>query len=108
MWNSRDVKCNQRWAGMDKYSKSLIDFNDNFVLERGHIRNNLLFFLFGTVCWTLWLNRNNWIFRDKLISSPRAIIFRLISFMQQWKIISLEEDQDALEQLIEAVRTQTT
>jgi hypothetical protein len=66
----------------------------------------MLFYLFGTVCWTLWLNRIDWIFRDNLIYSPRAITFRLISFTQRWKIISTGGDQSALEQLIEAVRAQ--
>jgi hypothetical protein len=81
-------------------------FDDSFFLERGHKNNSLLFYLFGTVCWTLWLSRIDWIFRDKLISSPRAITFRLFSFMQRWKIISTGGDRSALEQLIEAVRAQ--
>jgi hypothetical protein len=65
----------------------------------------LLFYLFGIVCWTLCVNRNDWIFRDKPISSSRAIIFKLF-FMQWWEITSSEEDQSALERLIEAVRAQ--
>jgi hypothetical protein len=81
-------------------------FDDSFFLERGHKNNSLLFYLFGTVFWTLWLSRIDWIFRDKLISSPRVITFRLFSFMQRWKIISTGGDRSALEQLIEAVRAQ--
>jgi hypothetical protein len=57
------------------------DFNDNFFLERGHKENRVLFFLFGIICLTLWLNRNDWVFRDMLmISSSREIIFKVIFF----------------------------
>jgi hypothetical protein len=57
------------------------DFNDNFFLERGHKENGVLFFLFGIICLTLWLNRNDWVFRDMLmISSSREIIFKVIFF----------------------------
>jgi hypothetical protein len=56
-------------------------YEKKILLESSHKRNILLLFLLRTICWTLWLNRNGWIFRDKLISSPRAIIFRLIFFI---------------------------
>jgi hypothetical protein len=49
---------------------------------------------------------NNWIFRGKLISSPRSALFRMIFFIQQWGVISSGEDQSALEQLIEAIMLQ--
>jgi hypothetical protein len=26
-----------------------------------------LFFLFGAVCWTVWLNRNDFVFKNKII-----------------------------------------
>jgi hypothetical protein len=32
----------------------------------------------------LWLNRNDFVFNNSLISSPRAIGFRLLSFLQHW------------------------
>jgi hypothetical protein len=51
-----------------------------------------LCFLFEAICWTLWPNRNDCIFNNRIISSPRAIIFRLISFMHPyWTITSTEE-----------------
>jgi hypothetical protein len=48
----------------------------------------VLFFLLGAACWTLWLNKNDYIFNQKLISSPRAIFFRIITFLQLWMILS--------------------
>jgi hypothetical protein len=61
MW--KVIKDGLGWTNIPKI---VIDFNDNFLLEKGYMRNNLLFFLFGTVCWTLWLNRNYWVFRNKI------------------------------------------
>jgi hypothetical protein len=48
----------------------------------------LVWFLFGAVCWTLWFNHNNFVFNNKITSSPRALIFRLISLMQHWMVAS--------------------
>jgi hypothetical protein len=62
--------------------KSVKYFNDNFLLGRGRKGNGVFFFLFGIVCWLLWLNRNDWMFRNRLISSPCLVIYKLIFFMQ--------------------------
>jgi hypothetical protein len=59
-----------------KIPRSVKGFNDNFLLERGNKKDSVLFFLFGDA-----FNRNDWIFNQKLISSPRAIVFRLILFL---------------------------
>jgi hypothetical protein len=55
--------------------KSVKEFNDNYHLERGNKNNGVLFFLFGVVHWTLWLNRNDWVFRNRLLPSPNAILY---------------------------------
>jgi hypothetical protein len=60
--------------------QSMKDFNENFLTNMGTKIIRVMWFLFGAICWTLWLNRNDYIFNNKLISSPRAIIFRLMSF----------------------------
>jgi hypothetical protein len=59
----------------------------------------VMWFLFRIVCWTLWLNRNDYIFNSKIISSPCVIIFRLISFLQHWMAASLGADRAMLEQM---------
>jgi hypothetical protein len=60
----------------------------------------LVWFLFGAVCWTLWLNHNDFVFNIKIISFPRALIFHLISLMQ------LCTDRLALEQMVEQIKSQ--
>jgi hypothetical protein len=82
---------------------SVQDFNDNLFLERGVIEIVFLFFLFDVVCWSIWLNRNDWVFNQKLISFPRAIVFRFLSFLQLWMITFTGARRDALEQLAKVI-----
>jgi hypothetical protein len=63
----------------------------------------VMWFLLGAICWTLWLNRNDFAFNNLLISSPRAIIFRLISFLQHW-MVTVRTNRSALERVTEAIR----
>jgi hypothetical protein len=44
------------------------DFSENFLTKLGGKGMNLMWFLFGGICWILWLNRNDFIFKKLLIS----------------------------------------
>jgi hypothetical protein len=85
--------------------RSVWDFRENYVRNRGGREMGLVWFLFGAVCWTLWLNRNDFIFNNKIISSPRALIFHLTSLMQHWMIASTGVDRAALECLLEEIKS---
>jgi hypothetical protein len=89
-------------VGWGRSPKSVKEFNDEFLLERGRKDNGRVFFLFGAVCWTLWLNRNDWVFRNKLVSSPNANLHKLIFFMQRWVILSSGAARGELDKLTEA------
>jgi hypothetical protein len=65
-----------------------------------------MWFLFGAICWTVWLNRNDYVFNNILISSPCTIIFRLISFLQHWMVAVRVEDKASLERLVDAIKSQ--
>jgi hypothetical protein len=65
-----------------------------------------MWFLFGAICWTVWLNRNDYVFNNILISSPCTIIFRLISFLQHWMVAVRVEDKAALERFVDAIKSQ--
>jgi hypothetical protein len=73
----------------ERLSRSVKKFNDECLLQRGDKLNSMLFFLFGEVCWTVWLNRNDFIFKNKIIPNPNAILYRLLYFMQRWTTLSL-------------------
>jgi hypothetical protein len=82
--------------------KSVKDFNDNFLLARGQKGNGVLFFLFGVVPWSLWLNRNDRVFRNRLISSSHSVVYKLFFIMQH--SFERREERDELGKLIEGVR----
>jgi hypothetical protein len=86
--------------------KSVGDFKENFLLCKGPKGVRIVWFLFGTVSWTLWLNRDDFIFNDRTVSSPRARIFQLISFLQHWIVVASGADRTALEQMVKELKSQ--
>jgi hypothetical protein len=52
-----------------------------------------MWFLFGAIVWTLWLTRNDCVFNNLVISSLRAVIYRLLSFLQHWMVVVLAEER---------------
>jgi hypothetical protein len=44
-------------------------------------RNKFLLYGFGVVCWALWKARNKMAI-EKVVKSPRVLIFQVISLMQ--------------------------
>jgi hypothetical protein len=82
------------------------EFNEECLCQRGDKRNGVLFFLLGAVCWTIWLNRNDLVFKNKIIPTPNTILYKLVSFMQRWIILSLVEIRGELDKFIEAIKQQ--
>lgn len=60
--------------------------------------------ILAALIWTLWSARNDMIFRNKLISSPLIISFRLIGFLLQWKILLKPEKAHDLEMKTQAMQ----
>jgi hypothetical protein len=83
--------------------RSVKNFVDDFLFLRGDKQNEKLTFLFGAISWTLWLNQNDLVFNSKIISSPKALIFKLISVVQHWVIAVTGPDRGQLEQIAEAL-----
>jgi hypothetical protein len=71
---------------------------------RGNKRNRVLMFLFRGICWTLWLNRNDLIFKNKIISSPRALIYTFV-FFTALDDVTTGEDRVELEWYAKVIRT---
>jgi hypothetical protein len=87
-------------------SENVWDFRENFIGSRGGRGMGLMWFLFGAIYWTLWLNRNDFIFNNKIISSPQTLIFHLISLIQHWMMASAGVDRVALEQMVDGIKSQ--
>ena len=41
-------------------------------------------FILAGVAWVLWKMQNDWVFNDKLISSPSVLAYRIVAIMQIW------------------------
>jgi hypothetical protein len=50
----------------------------------------------AAVCWALWLNRNDAVFRNIVANSNLQVIFRETLWIKQWSILSKEEEGDML------------
>jgi hypothetical protein len=72
-----------------------ITMNDiyNKLVEGSNRENRYFVFLFGCLAWSLWLIRNDLIFKNLVVTSPDIYIFRTISFMQKWSILHKEKGQ---------------
>lgn len=58
----------------------------------------------GCVCWGLWVTRNKMAIEKKLIKTPSEIIFKSLSFAQQWSVALREEDQVMVRSATERLR----
>ena len=57
-------------------------------------RKTTLFICAGAM-WVLWKTRNDWVFNNKLISSPNVLPHKIIGFLQHW--IKLKATKDLIE-----------
>jgi hypothetical protein len=78
-------------------------FVEDFMFAGGDKRNGKMIFMFGAICWMLWLNRNDLVFNNTIISSPKALIFKFLSFLQHWMIAWTGADREWLKQLVESM-----
>jgi hypothetical protein len=68
-----------------------------------------ILYLVGAVAWSLWLIRNEFVFQNLVIPSPKVGIFRSISFfffLQKWKLLNKETDRRWIEMVIQKLNRQ--
>lgn len=66
----------------------------------GHIRNNDVFFVIARVAWSLWKSRNDWVFNNTFIKSPKAIAHKILGLLSQWKKLLKPEEERKMEDTI--------
>jgi hypothetical protein len=60
-------------------------FEDKLGAGLGQNNKFALLFILASVGWSLWKTRNDWIFNHHLIKSPKAIAYKVLGFLSQWK-----------------------
>jgi hypothetical protein len=76
------VRVSLRWT---KRPTSLQTFEDKMGVGLGQNNNFAPLFILASVGWSLWKTRNDWVFNNHLIKSPKAIAYKVLGFLSQWK-----------------------
>jgi exonuclease III len=76
------VRVSMRWT---ERPTSMQSFEDKLGAGLGQNNKFALLFILASVGWSLWKTRNDWIFNHHLIKSPKAIAYKVLGFLSQWK-----------------------
>lgn len=63
-------------------------------------QNIRLIFLLAGVTWAMWKARNDWVFSNKLISSPNVLAHRTVSFLQHWSKLKARKELAGREEML--------
>ena len=73
----------------------------NLSSGRGDVPKPRMIFLLACICWSLWLIRNDFVFNNKIITSPDVVVHRSIIFMQKWSILFKEKEISWISKTVE-------
>jgi hypothetical protein len=76
---------------------SVADIQECVIGEAPKKLKNFLMLLCGSLTWSVWLIRNDFVFNNVVIPSPETGLFR-ISFMQKWVVLSAREERRRVEE----------
>lgn len=68
--------------GLDLTPGNLGDVLAMFKMKLG---SSMGVFLVVVCVWTIWLNRNDWVFENILVKSPLQVAYKAVAMMQRWK-----------------------
>ena len=71
-------------------------------------KRQLFWFGFVAMSWVLWTTRNKFTIENIFPSKPIGCLFKLVSFLQQWKLLTMDQDRGATEDLIARVHSTTS
>lgn len=66
--------------GWDSVPKSIRNFSDLLLSSVGENRD-LLWWLIAAVGWALWKTRNDLVFSNIVIKSPKHVAYRVLGFL---------------------------
>ena len=90
------------WDSVPKCDETWLSNIMNGCSRKKRLR---LIFLFGCVAWTLWLTRNDLIFRNIVLSSPLSCIYRVTSFLQKWNVLNGAEDRKWVAKVVSSLNS---
>ena len=59
---------------------------------------------FGAIAWALWTTRNKALIEGQIIRHPADLLYKNVSFLQLWKILTRPQDRRGVEELVTRIR----
>ena len=63
---------------------------------------------FAAMCWSLWTTRNKFTIEHVFPAKPADCLFKTCIFLQQWRLLTKEEDRDAFDDMAPKIRATAT
>jgi hypothetical protein len=87
------VRVSLRWS---RRSISMTSFQD--MLNAGEVESSKsVNFVLASVAWAVWKARNDWVFNNRLVKSPKVLAYNVLALFKQWKKILKTKDQEVME-----------
>lgn len=61
------------------------NLGDVLAMFKKKLGSSMGVFLVVVCVWTIWLNRNDWVFENILVKSPLQVAYKAVAMMQRWK-----------------------
>ena len=61
---------------------------------------SLALVILAAIVWSLWKHRNDWVFNNVLIKSPKSVAYKVVGFLTQWTKMQKEKDMPMMEDII--------
>ena len=76
-------------------------FTDRFNIQnfRGHTRK-ILWLLFSSQCWSLWLIRNKYTIEGKFPNQTADCVFKCLTLLQLWRPLQKSKTRELLDELL--------
>lgn len=96
------VSISLRWS---ERPTSVQHYEDMMKIGLDPIRNNeVFFFVIASMFWSLRKTRNDWVFNNTLINSPKAIAHKIFGLLSQWKKLMKPEKERKMEDTIQKLQ----
>ena len=86
-----------RWA---ERPISVTHFQDMMGIGEVVHDKNLALVILDAVVWSVWKARNDWVFNNALIKSPKLIAYKVVGFLIQWTKMQKEKNRSQMEDII--------
>jgi hypothetical protein len=92
------VRISMRWGQRPISLTNYQDMMDYGEVDRSKSVN---LFIIASISWSVWKTRNDWVFNNNLIKSPKSVAYMALGFMKQWKILLKTKEQQLMEDAIQ-------